>query len=751
MGGELQPVGRRIWDAPPPVPVGPGTLRAVETFAPLFTALIALALSISTLIRNPRDRLHLDYAFFSAVISTVFLCLFFLILSREEAWRYGLLASALLVAPASAQILLQVIGQRREGAGLLRLLYALAILQLVLIAVFGSQHRSVLVGNAAIVFGGLFLHMLDLWRTLRSMDRPLERQRLRNLLAVGTVAVGAMALEMAFLDWNRQALWPSVPFALPPFGSLATAGYIWFLGQVTLHSRLLDWHEIGARAAVVGFMSLALGFVDLLLVVLAGDQVGFFPQMVNTVVGASLLLVLYEPLRALAEERFNRLFSRQRWPWQQALRDLRRRLPGIIEVEPVLSAMLEPAILGDRLDLHSIYLFDEDRGGFRLRRWRGEAEHALLSAVPQRPFADGFQEGRTWYLLDDLRQEAERSRARKPDWLEGVVATMPSLLCDLSLPLQIGPTVVGLWNLRARPGALPLLEEELRLLRQVADQAAVQFDNSRSFERLKELDRLATLGEMSAGLAHEIRNPLGAIKGAVQVLRKQGGADTEWLGIIVEEVDRLNGVVSQFLDYARPMTVHPARVRPDALVQGVLAMVEAEGMPEGVVLRSKPGVDVPEVPMDIEQLKQVLLNLIRNAREAMEGREGEIVVTTRLVDAGVARQDAHLSLVPGGAPEVRLKRGHPPRAPWIEIAVTDAGCGLRPSQAEKLFIPFFTTKSRGTGLGLAISERIVRRHQGEIGVESSEGHGTRFVVRLPIDWTRGDGTQPQARLPVPAA
>lgn len=716
----------------------------METFAPLFTALLSLSLSLSTLIRNPRDRLHLDFAFFAAVISSVFLCLFFLILSREEAWRYGLLASALLVAPASSQVLRRVMGRAREGRATLVVLYGLAIVQLVVIAILGSGARAVLVGNAVVVFGGLSVLTVSLRRVLRTLERPLERQRLTNLLVVGVIAVALMAAEMLFLDWNRAALLPALNFPLPPFGSIAVAAYVWLLSQVTLHNRLLDWHEVGARAAVVGFMSVALGLVDFILTALAGDQVGLFPQMVNMVMGASLLLVLYDPLRNFAEAQFNRLFSRARWPWQQTLRALRRKLPGLIEVEPVLAAMLDPTVLGDRLDLHSIYLFDEDRGGFRLRRWRGEPEHSLLSAVPQRPFVDGFLQGRPWYLYDDLVQEQARGRA--PEWLEAAVTTMPSMLCELCLPLQIGATVVGIWNVRARPGSLPLLEEELKLLRQVADQAAVQFDNSNAFERLKELDRLATLGEMSAGLAHEIRNPLGAIKGAVQVLAKKGGAEPEWLGIIVEEVDRLNGVVGQFLDYARPMTVHPARVRPAALVQGVVAIVEAEGFPPGVGLRVDSGDNVPDVPMDVEQLKQVLLNLIRNAKEAMEGQSGTIVVTTRLVEPGIAVQEALIGALPQGAAEVRLRKGHPVRAPWVEVSVTDTGCGLRPTQADKLFIPFFTTKSRGTGLGLAICERIVRRHHGEIGVESAEGHGTRFVVRLPVGGATVT-TQPGAPVP----
>jgi signal transduction histidine kinase len=311
---------------------------------------------------------------------------------------------------------------------------------------------------------------------------------------------------------------------------------------------------------------------------------------------------------------------------------------------------------------------------------------------------------------------------------------MRSMQAELSLPLRIGNTVIGVWNFRVRPGAPNFSEQELILLLDLAGQLAVQIDNSKSFERMKERDRLATLGEMSAGLAHEIRNPLGAIKGATQILSKakeRSSRDQEFLAIIVEEVDRLDGVVGQFLDYARPMNMRVEDIDPDLLVRGVLSMVEAEGRPDGIRVDYSPGDGIPPIPMDVEKLKQVVINIVRNGIEAMSAGGGVLSVGTRLRGRGSERFPS-LRMRSPVAGEVRTKRGHISSPTWVELLIEDGGVGISADDIGKLFIPFFTTKVQGTGLGLPICERILREHRGEIEIESVPGRGTRFILRLPI-------------------
>ena len=246
---------------------------------------------------------------------------------------------------------------------------------------------------------------------------------------------------------------------------------------------------------------------------------------------------------------------------------------------------------------------------------------------------------------------------------------------------------------------------------------------------MKERDRLAALGEMAAGLAHEIRNPLAAIQGALQLLLPpEGGREPpreptedrgEFLGIIAEEVRRLNGVVTQFLDYSRPprATLSPGEL--NEILTRTLTLLAPE-IPPSVKLVLDLAEGLPRVSCDPEQLRQVFLNLALNALQAMpEG--GELRVVTLL-----------------SRDEVALWRDVPKRSDLVEVRFHDTGPGIPEGEREHIFVPFYTTKAKGTGLGLAICQRIVKMHGGTIGVRSAPGEGAEFAIALPALWEGRD-------------
>ena len=718
----------------------------METVAPLFTALMCLTVALSSLIRGSRERLHQDFAFLAGVLSITFLCLFFLIVTDEGAWRYGVLVAALFVTPAVLQVYGQILRPFDPPTRHLKpLFYVAAFVQIGVIILLGSTHPAVLGANALIVFGGLIVGVVGLSRVVARIDRQGERDRLRYLLTSGAVAVAAMGVEMLLLDWNffgdgRELLFP-------PVGSLAVAAHVYFLAQVINRQRLLDRQEIVSQLVVFVVMGGVLGAVYGVLVRLVGRGSGAFTEAVDTLIASILVIILYEPVRDAAIHQVDRLFARERHDQIRALVAMKQRLPGLIEIEQLLDALFDGTLFTGRVDLSSLYLYDDRRDGFRLRRVEGHPEEALVQAFPPRPFIDGFLAGRPWYLVDDLDTEVGLAGAgSEPDWREGVAAQMGGLQADLTLPLRIGNTIVGVWNLRLTPGGQPFSSPELGLLRDVAERAAVLIDNSRAFESVKERERLAALGEMSAGLAHEIRNPLGAIKGAVQVIARgtaSAAVQAEFLGIIREEVDRLDGVVTQFLDYARPVNMISDRVPPDLLLRGVLAMVSAQGLPPNVTVDYEPSEHVPPVPMDVEKLKQVVLNLILNGIDSMASRGGTLTVRAQLASD---RRAPSLRTRSPAVQDVRVTRGSVGSTEAVEFWFEDEGVGVKPEHAPKLFIPFFTTKAQGTGLGLAICERIMRGHGGAIEMVSVPGQGTRFTLRLPLPEPEFDGepTEPEA-------
>jgi len=241
------------------------------------------------------------------------------------------------------------------------------------------------------------------------------------------------------------------------------------------------------------------------------------------------------------------------------------------------------------------------------------------------------------------------------------------------------------------------LEESYAKLREQAD-LVLEIE-----EQLRRADRLSALGELSAGMAHEIRNPLGSIRGTAEILKD--GIDPadkryEFAQILIREVDRLNRVVQDFLDFSRPV---PPRREPFDIVEVLNEVLTLTRQPAlknqvRVVLEGEGRLAVPG---DREQLKQAFLNLVLNALQAMP--EGG----TLTVSVTVEKDD-------------------------VRIRFTDTGQGIPRESLDRVFNPFFTTRSEGTGLGLAITHRIVQGHGGRIDVDSRLGEGTVFTLHLPL-------------------
>ncbi|HEY5995994.1 MAG TPA: ATP-binding protein [Candidatus Deferrimicrobiaceae bacterium] len=226
-------------------------------------------------------------------------------------------------------------------------------------------------------------------------------------------------------------------------------------------------------------------------------------------------------------------------------------------------------------------------------------------------------------------------------------------------------------------------------------------------ERVRIADRLAGVGELAAGLAHEIRNPLSSIAGASQMLHEVGELPAEshtLLDIIERESTRLNGLITEFLDFAGPQPRDVRTVNLGLLAERIIDAIRAGEARESGVTVERRGETELQVEGDFEQLSQVLWNLIRNAIQAT-ARGGRIMVDL--------------------FPQVR----HGER--FAVLSVSDTGRGIEPGVLGKIYNPFFTTKEGGTGLGLAISQRIVNAHRGFLEVRSTPGEGTVFSMFLP--------------------
>jgi len=222
---------------------------------------------------------------------------------------------------------------------------------------------------------------------------------------------------------------------------------------------------------------------------------------------------------------------------------------------------------------------------------------------------------------------------------------------------------------------------------------------------LRRSERLAALGQLTAGLAHELRNPLGTIKASAEMLTKETVRNrpevmSEMADYILSETDRMNGLVSNFLDFARPLEIHPVSANLRPILEDIARQQRDIAGPRGIEVRVEASTPDLKFEFDPDLIRVALVNLVQNAIQASPNGKS--------VELRAARKDHEMT-----------------------IFVTDEGEGIQPQHLENIFNPFFTTKPQGVGLGLAIVSKIVDEHRGNINVFSEPGKGTRFEMILP--------------------
>lgn len=270
-------------------------------------------------------------------------------------------------------------------------------------------------------------------------------------------------------------------------------------------------------------------------------------------------------------------------------------------------------------------------------------------------------------------------------------------------------------DLRVDMAASPLLDDAGQV-----DGAVVFMRDStlqRGLQRLmSEREALTAFGHIAAGVAHEVKNPLGGIRGAAEILaaRASDAKTIDAAELIVREVDRIAGLLDDLMLFTQGESLRPAPTNVHRVLDEVLELLSMDPLSRGVSVERAYDPSIPEVWMDADRMTQVFLNLMRNGLQALAGGPGTLRISTRML------LDHRITTPDGGLPSV------------VMIEVADDGPGIAEDVLEKLATPFFTTRPGGTGLGLALSRHWVSRHGGSLRIESQPGAGTRACVSLPL-------------------
>jgi two-component system, NtrC family, sensor histidine kinase HydH len=681
--------------------------------AALIAAVICTALASHVMLKGWRLPVFRRFAWFNLNLVAWFL-VDALVLTEALGPRLGQGARGIVASliPATSLGFFSGFARDEESGASGRLRHAAMGLSFLLFAMTVASWPGTPAIRQWVLFGAVTISLIvalaQMGFRYRSLVSRVERVRLKYVTIAGAGVFALLVLEY-------------VPgLQVTSAGNVLTALYMFFMFQVVTRRRLIDIFEFLGRFVSLGGLSLVLGTIYVLLVGWWRHDFGLF--VFNTAIASVVILILFEPLSALVQERLTQLVFREKFEFTAQAEALRADLTKVIDVPTLSNNVLQHLEASRRVTHASMYLFDEDGLTYTCLGSIGTGVTERLDAITSRPFLDRLLEQKV-LAIENLEAESEALSKQGAvedqgggEVLEAVQGTMRELHSALSIGFVSGDQLLGMLNVQDERLREAYGSDEIKALVALAAQATITIENSRLFDRIRERDRLAALGEMAAGLAHEIRNPLGAIKGAAQLLNEVDSERDTYLEIITEEVNRLNSVVGQFLTYARPLKSSGELVDVNHVLERTLTLVNVEEHGCQIELIQAP--NLPSTRTDPELLRQVALNLSRNAIEAMGEQGGRLTITTSITRRRPPRPSD------GG------KRGD--HVTYIRVRFEDEGPGIPDEVLERLFIPFYTTKPSGTGLGLAICDRIIRSMGGWIDVASYDGDGAAFTLYLPV-------------------
>ncbi|OGP54264.1 MAG: hypothetical protein A2162_09065, partial [Deltaproteobacteria bacterium RBG_13_52_11b] len=451
--------------------------------------------------------------------------------------------------------------------------------------------------------------------------------------------------------------------------------------------RLMDINIVLRKGTTYFLLMMVLFLPAALLLVYAQNlyfhQINYYFSIIVLLI-VFLLTVFYDKVRAGAEKAVEQLLFKNRYDYRETLGAFSKAMVSILDLQSLSKKIIETITNTMGVEKASLFLLDEEKGGYYLL----ESKKVDVELSPS-GLAKGDPLPRYLQKMNELVVREELLKGAHIQELNTVVQSMTQLEADVSIPLISKGDLIGMINLSHKFDKEIYSREDIELLSMLANQAAIAIENAKLYEDLKRsksyirrADRLASLGTLTAGLAHEIRNPLVAIKTLTQLLPDRLDDEefrNHFLQIASGEVDRISSLVNELLEFARPSEPKLETEDINSIIDGMLLLVSTETKKKFIQIVKEYTHDVPPVTVDREQIKQVFLNVLLNALEATP-ENGMITVKTRSFSK------------PGGE--------H-----YVQVEFTDTGCGIPSEYLEDIFTPFFTTKMKGSGLGLSISSQ----------------------------------------------
>ncbi|UCD72382.1 MAG: GAF domain-containing protein [Syntrophobacterales bacterium] len=527
----------------------------------------------------------------------------------------------------------------------------------------------------------------------------LPKQKLQiKYLIFGIVSVGIVGAGINLSNHFLELGWP-VFFLASLYAILVSV----FFAIALIKYRLLDIHILIRGGILYSSLSGFVLAVYVLLIKNIGEMISQAYTPKSLFVESMLILVLVymlRPFQKKAEDWIDRFFYVERYHYRRMFMEFSRALIELIDLEDVLRTT--GRFISETLHIESIaiLLLDGEGKGYVTRyaeNLRGE-----LKIRPNSSFTRYLKKSGKAAEIEDLRIEKG---------VEGEAEDMLSLGFSTVVPIMLKEKLMGLMVLGRKVNQKDYTNEEIEIMNAFSNQASLAIsraliyrDMSLKDRQIMQSEKMVSLGELAAGIAHEIRNPLAIISGSAETMKKRGDKETkeEMIDYITEEADRINAMVTNFLDFAKLKEPTLVSCNIEEVIRKTIRLISPQARAQNV----KVVEEFPRKPLyieiDPEMLQHAFMNIEMNALEAMG-------------QGGILR----INVLPNHGGKVLIK-------------FSDTGKGVPLKISRKIFDPFFTTKEGGTGLGLSIAHTIVESHGGTLTNTSNEGMGTTFTISLPI-------------------
>lgn len=552
--------------------------------------------------------------------------------------------------------------------------------------------------------GAALLIIYDLFSEFLSTQMAIRKNQIKFLF------IASFFGYLSGLTSFFPLVWKNIPLVASPF----TAIYVFIVSYAIIKYSLLDITVVIKRSIIYSIIILIL-VVPCYIIVIWTQKIVFGEVSLpfSFIVLALFMLVglIFPRAKVGTEKTLEQILFKREKSIEETIHNLSNAMANMLDMAPLINIMVETIVKKLDIECALVLLLDEERKEFRITASCGTSEEPTEKNYEASDFFFQWLARRgSTVIKEEIMENRNEPRS------DIIIQRMNSILAEVLVPIISRSKMIGVLCLGKKASSEIYNENELKLFQTLTNQFAVYVENAKLYENLKESknlmrrsDRLASLGQLAAGLAHEIRNPLVSIKTFLQLLPERIDDEefrTSFLGLTVDEVDRIGRLLSELLDFSKPSKPNFTEENLNEIVDKIIMLVVNEAKKKHIEIQRNYHDSLKRVFIDKEQIKQVFLNIALNAIQSTP-ENGKIKIETR-------------NISPNGKT-------------YVQVEVSDTGEGIPPDDLENIFNPFFTKKHGGSGLGLSISHQIIQEHMGVIKVESEVGVGSSFYVNLPVD------------------